>query len=479
MSTTVTPAEILNDLDLWGDMFLVNDRLVANNKATINGGYIYGNGTPVAGTGDQAYINALMNVNASIFSTPLHIKENLADIQGVFSALAGWITQNSGTSSSTLDGYLSFYNSTPYSYLVSPQTAIQYYLAGGNSPILTTAPSTILTPSNVFAPAVQFGSATVGAAAAITYTDYLSVPTSNVGRQTLTIANASGGTFTPTFVVSGSNVSTSAITWTGALAAATIQTAVNATSIGANQIIVSGANGGPWYFDLFGSKFVNTTVKAITVASALTGTGATAVITPTVNASFLLTVGATGGTLGFTLFGQAGTIAYTGATTAAALQTAMIALKSIGTGNLTATGSAGGPYTVTLTGILANQYAAPFTVDASALTGGAQTATVQQLTLGSQQGYTPPTTTKATITITINNTLVVQATFDGWDSTGAVVTGRTANATLSSLTAGSTATFTPTTGGDRIRHITGIASTSGSATAGAFTVGSVTDRTPL
>jgi len=483
MSTNVTPTEVLEILDLYGDTYLLNDSLVQNNKITIAGNYIFGNGTPVAGTGDQTFINALMNVNAAQVTTPVQFAKNTALVQPQFSALASWITRSAGVSTSTIDGYLSYYNSATtgalYSYLAEPNTALQYYLCAGQNPLTTTTPTTMMTPSNVYAPQMQFGAATVGAAAAVTYTDELSIPTTNNGLQTLTITGASAGTFIAQFVVSGATVSTAAITYTGSLSAATIQTAVNATSIGASQVRVYGSNGGPWYFDFYGSKFVNTLITPIVIVSSLTGDGAVATVSTAVNAAYLLTVNATGGTLGFNMFGQAGTIAYTVSTTAAAMQTAMAGLSSTGTGQVTVTGANGGPYTVALTGNLANQYAAPFTVTSSALTGGTSTAKVQQTFLGSQQGFTPTKGLTANVTTTINDTFTVQVTFDGWSSAGAVVTGHTATATLDNLTAGQSASFSMTTSGDRIRHITAVASTAGAATAGAFTLDSLIERTPL
>lgn len=78
---------------------------------------------------------------------------------------------------------------------------------------------------------------------------------------------------------------------------------------------------------------------------------------------------ATGGT--FTLsFNGYTTAALVYNITAAALQTALEGLGSIGTGNVTVTGVAGGPYTVTFAGVLASKNVATMTGTA-ALTGGA------------------------------------------------------------------------------------------------------------
>lgn len=69
---------------------------------------------------------------------------------------------------------------------------------------------------------------------------------------------------------------------------------------------------------------------------------------------------------------QTGTIAYNAASTA--VQSALQAV--LGTGNVTVTGSAGGPYTVTLAGDFAGQANELLTGDATGLTGGTSPAVV-------------------------------------------------------------------------------------------------------
>lgn len=76
----------------------------------------------------------------------------------------------------------------------------------------------------------------------------------------------------------------------------------------------------------------------------------------------------TGGTFTLTYSGQTtGAIAYNA--TATAVQTALTALSNVGAGNVEVTGSAGGPYTVTFQGTLADENVAQMTATAS-LTGG-------------------------------------------------------------------------------------------------------------
>lgn len=70
-------------------------------------------------------------------------------------------------------------------------------------------------------------------------------------------------------------------------------------------------------------------------------------------------------------------IAYNAA--ASAVQTALIALSTIGAGNVTVSGSAGGPYTVTFTGTLAGDSTDALTGSGASLTGGTFLITSAQI----------------------------------------------------------------------------------------------------
>lgn len=77
----------------------------------------------------------------------------------------------------------------------------------------------------------------------------------------------------------------------------------------------------------------------------------------------------TGGTFTVTYSGQTtGNIAYNAS--AATVQTALEALSNIGAGEAVVTGSAGGPWTVTFAGTLADTNVDAMTTDAALLTGG-------------------------------------------------------------------------------------------------------------
>lgn len=96
---------------------------------------------------------------------------------------------------------------------------------------------------------------------------------------------------------------------------------------------------------------------------------------------------ATGGTFTLTYAGQT-TSALNYNATASAVQTALRALSTIGAGNVTVSGSGGGPYTVTFTGALANTNVAALTADGTSLTGSTPTVTVSTGTQGASRTYT-------------------------------------------------------------------------------------------
>lgn len=107
------------------------------------------------------------------------------------------------------------------------------------------------------------------------------------------------------------------------------------------------------------------------------GTKADAIQTVTITGS------PAGGTFTLSFGGQTTTgIAYNAAPTA--VQSALAALSTIGTGNVTVTGSAGGPYTVTFKGALGNRQIPAMTASSSGLTGGTSpTVTVAVVNSGS------------------------------------------------------------------------------------------------
>ena len=90
----------------------------------------------------------------------------------------------------------------------------------------------------------------------------------------------------------------------------------------------------------------------------------------------------TGGTFKLSFRGaESAAIAYNAA--AATVQTALQALRSIGSGNVTVSGSAGGPYTITFVGALAGQNVPLLVLSDNSLTGGTSpTVGIVQTTAG-------------------------------------------------------------------------------------------------
>jgi hypothetical protein len=96
-----------------------------------------------------------------------------------------------------------------------------------------------------------------------------------------------------------------------------------------------------------------------------------------------LTEGGSGLTSFTVTFGGQTTASIAAAATAAQVQAALEALSTVGVGNVTVTGSAGGPYTVTFQGTLAGTDTAAMTTTP---TGGTGTVTVATTTAGGTEG---------------------------------------------------------------------------------------------
>lgn len=110
------------------------------------------------------------------------------------------------------------------------------------------------------------------------------------------------------------------------------------------------------------------------IFTALANDTALAALLP--GAVHLVTVTATGGSFTLTFNAQTTAVIAFGAT-AATVQTALLALSTVGTGNALVTGNAGGPFTVTFRGTLADTVL-PLTGSAAGLTGPAPALTIVQ-----------------------------------------------------------------------------------------------------
>ncbi|OYN79983.1 phage major capsid protein [Mycolicibacterium sphagni] len=94
-----------------------------------------------------------------------------------------------------------------------------------------------------------------------------------------------------------------------------------------------------------------------------------------------ITVTAAGGTFTVTYKGQTTSgLAFDAA--ASAVQTAIRGLSTVGSGNVTVTGSAGGPYTVTFAGALAHSQVDDLVVNGASLTGTGANVTVEVVKVG-------------------------------------------------------------------------------------------------
>jgi Baseplate J-like protein len=114
-------------------------------------------------------------------------------------------------------------------------------------------------------------------------------------------------------------------------------------------------------------------------------------LVPSVNEVQRVAVDATGGTFTLTFGGQT-TSALAFNVTAAALQSALAALSSIGPNNVAVTGGPGSagaatPYLVTFQGSMAGSNVAQMTSNGTLLTGGAHTCTVTTVTAGAATQY--------------------------------------------------------------------------------------------
>lgn len=131
-----------------------------------------------------------------------------------------------------------------------------------------------------------------------------------------------------------------------------------------------------------------TALQLTTAINQLVGAGLVAPTGSKFNAVQSVTLGGTitGGTFTLTALGQT-TAAIPYNATAAQVQTALANLQAVGTQDVTVTGSAGGPYTVTFVGALGWQPIATMTASNAGLTGTSPTVTPASVTTGVTPTY--------------------------------------------------------------------------------------------
>lgn len=131
-------------------------------------------------------------------------------------------------------------------------------------------------------------------------------------------------------------------------------------------------------------------VKAGTVLGKVTATGLYGPYVGGASEGQTVTLDATAGTFALTFDGETtAAIAYNAA--ASAVQSALLALSNLQSGDVTVTGNAGGPYTVTFAGQYAGQNVPALVSDVSALekgAGGAGSGTATVATVGAGGGST-------------------------------------------------------------------------------------------
>lgn len=201
--------------------------------------------------------------------------------------------------------------------------------------------------------------------------------------QSVTFANAAGGTFTLTF----NGQTTSAIAYNAS--ATTVQTALRAlSSVGGTNVAVAGSNGGPYTITFQGALAGQPNNILVVDITSTTGPSPSIVVAtatagvPAVNAVQTVTLSGspTGGTFNLKYAGQtSAAIAYNAAATV--VQAALQAIPSIGAGNASVAGSNGGPYVITFVGARGGQFIAPITAG-DHTTGGTHSIAVAQTTTG-------------------------------------------------------------------------------------------------
>lgn len=469
-------AAILAFLDQVSKTFIIIGPLKAFNENLGAGTTILAQANTY---GDINLVNTIGKANLSATQQSYELTFNRVMLGQQFQQVGTWITQNTSVAASTLDAYLIASNAvTPFTYLVSPVTAFQAYLAPGGNPIPNSsglAPTNnYMTPSNVFSPVVTFGSANITGTNTVTYTNNLNLPTSNNSIQIITVTGGAG-TWTYTY----KNVPSAAIAWNAS--ASTAQTDINAVpTVGAGGVIVASPSAGVFIVqDIDAFSIANPNIATASVAGS---GGATASLTNASSSTWVLVITAGGGIytleIGSTTEGIYGAAGINWNAIASTIQADLQSLLPLGL-NVSVTGSAG-TFFITLTRVLANQ---PFAYNflqvlTGSLTGGS--AKLSQTVIGGLQGYTGPAVTGALVTTTVNGTCVATVTANVVDIAGVFHAGRTFTVALGAAVQGTTVNLLTTGGGsaqagDRILRIT-TCTVAGTATAGAWDFVSQLDR---
>lgn len=193
--------------------------------------------------------------------------------------------------------------------------------------------------------------------------------------------NPSGGTFTLTYL----GQTTSGIAYNAD--AATVETALeNLSSIGSGNVLVTDNAAGGWRVEFTGG-LAATNLSLMTATGAnLTGGAMTVTVSRAAieesneRVSVTIDDAVTSGTFTLSYDGdETSSIAYNA--TAGTVQTALEGLDSIGSGDVSVSGSPGGPWTVEFTGTLAGTNVGDITADATNLVGASsESVTITNIT---------------------------------------------------------------------------------------------------
>lgn len=222
----LTPAKLLFILDIFGRSYRTADLQATATQLTGVGAQIYGDGTTILGTGNEAFILKMASGADAMVAASQPDVVNRGIYGLVFTPLNSFLSSQGGANYSNLDTYLTSLNAgAAYTALVSPNTAYLQWLYNSKQPTL------LMQPANVYAPKTAMGTVAVGAGAALTWTPGASIPTTNDGVNgvqgyapapglTALVTAAINGTLAVALTVSGWNAQGQPVagrTWTAQL----------------------------------------------------------------------------------------------------------------------------------------------------------------------------------------------------------------------------------------------------------------------
>lgn len=174
----VLDSTFIRCFDDWAAAYRATDAgFTANRLAASLVDVVGGDGvtSTVYGSGSESYIAKVGPALGTAAVTAQPDPQNQRIYAPLFSAVTSWLNSADGGNYSSIDAWANARRAiNPALARFHPNTAKQYMLYNQSQGNL------LFTPANVFAPQTNYGSATVGAAGVITFTDAGSVPIVNV-----------------------------------------------------------------------------------------------------------------------------------------------------------------------------------------------------------------------------------------------------------------------------------------------------------